>query len=88
MDRVQKITELRSLLVKLLASIASDYLKHQQSASFDFQWFIDMVNQEVQSQEVSEQPITWAEIDRYMQRRKNRIVLFGYMSGCVNWQQP
>lgn len=69
-DRVQKITEFRSLLVKLLAGLAADYLKYQQVVSFDFQWFIDRVNQDVQNQEVSEKPITWEEIDTYMQRSK------------------
>ena len=69
-DRVQKITAFRSLLKKLLASIAADYFKYQQETSMDFQWFIDLVNREVSSQEMNETPVGWPEIDEYMQKSK------------------
>ncbi|WP_354022302.1 OTU domain-containing protein [Endozoicomonas lisbonensis] len=69
-DRIQKITVFRSLLKKLLASIAADYFKVQATAKVDLQWFIDLINYEAKSQEVSETPVTWSEIEQYMQKSK------------------
>ncbi|KEQ15813.1 hypothetical protein GZ77_04585 [Endozoicomonas montiporae] len=69
-ERVQKITAFRSLLKKLLASIAADYIKYQQGATFDFQWVIDQINDEAHSQEAGEPPVTWSEIEEYMEKSK------------------
>ena len=69
-DRVQKIAAFRSLLKKLLASISADYFKDQATAKVDLQWFIDRINYETQSQEAGETPVTWNEIEEYMQKSK------------------
>ena len=82
-DRVQKITGLRKLLIKLLVSIASDYQKYQLQTQINFQWFLDVVNIEMNANGLTEDPITLEEVQKYMENSQQSHKAFRlYLWAC------
>ena len=87
-NRIQKVTQFRKLLIKLLGSIAADYYKYQDEIQIEFQWFLDVVNSEIKHQNIDETPVQWQEVKDYIlnsQRSHKAFRLYLWACQLAAW---